>query len=246
MAFSRDVVAGNTPPTISVNEGWWGKEDRPVPTETVANAEVAKLQSRDTSITKASPEAEIISITRTCIMPLALAHPLLMAPYLSLAAAYTLLAARVHTWKWDAPIKPLMTWLRASLYAVCPGIKSLPLLDLAYHITVSRKKLLIEMVPRTPSGTATPSLTYIIQIQPAAQAAPENKKDPAERWDLQAPYLYRLANVQGSEDLPDIWKTLAPLKRRRRSPPSKLHVERAHKLSDAKRHGLLTHWQSSS
>ena len=42
--FSRDIVAGNTPPTISVNEEWWEKEDLPVPTETVANAEVAKLQ----------------------------------------------------------------------------------------------------------------------------------------------------------------------------------------------------------
>ena len=139
LAFSRDIVAGNTPPTIAVNEEWWEKEELPFPTETVANSEVAKLQPQDTSIPEVSPGAATISLTRACITPLALAHPLLTTPYLSPAAAYTLLAARVHAWKWDTPLKPLMTWLRASLYAACLGVTSPPLLKLADHITVSRK-----------------------------------------------------------------------------------------------------------
>ena len=126
MDFSRDIVAVNTPPTISVNEEWWEKEDLAVPTETVANSEFAKLQPQDTSIPEASPGAATISLPRACITPLALAHPLLTAPYLSPAAAYALLATRVHAWKWDAPLKPLMTWFRASLHAACPGVKSPP------------------------------------------------------------------------------------------------------------------------
>ena len=97
--FSRDIVVGNTPPTISVNEELWEKEDLPVPTEAVANTEVAKLQPHDTCIPEASPEAATISITQAYITPLSLARPLLTAPYLSPAAAYTLLAARVHAWK---------------------------------------------------------------------------------------------------------------------------------------------------
>ena len=67
------------------------------------------------------------------------------------------------------------------------------------------------MVPRTPSGTDASPPTYIIQNQLAAQAAPAKKKDLEERWDLQAPYLYRLADAQGPEHLTKIWKTLAPL-----------------------------------
>ena len=75
------------------------KNDLPVPTKPVANAEVAKLQPRDTSIPEASPRAATISLPRAFITPLALAHPLLTAPYLSPAAAYNLLAARVQAWK---------------------------------------------------------------------------------------------------------------------------------------------------
>ena len=104
-----------------------------------------------------------------------------------------------------------MTWLRASLYKTCPVVTSLPPLDMANHITVTRQTLQIQMFPRTPIGPAAPTPTYIIQNQPAVQAAPAKKKYPAERWDLQAPSLYRLTDIQGPEYLPKIWKTLAPL-----------------------------------
>ena len=98
VAFSRDIVAGNTPPIISIDEEWWDQEDRPVPTEPKADAEVSKLQPGGTSIPEAAPGAETTCLTRAFITPLALAHPLLTAPHLSPAAAYTLLAARVHAW----------------------------------------------------------------------------------------------------------------------------------------------------
>ena len=48
--FSIDIVAGNTPPTIAVNEELWDKDELPVPTETVADHEFAKLQPQDMSI----------------------------------------------------------------------------------------------------------------------------------------------------------------------------------------------------
>ena len=152
MAFSRDIVAGtHLPPSPSTKNGG-KKEELPFPTETVANSEVAKLQPQDTSIPEASPGVATISLPRACITPLALTHPLLTAPYLSPAAAYALLAARVHAWKWDAPLKPLITWLRSSLYAACPGVTSLSPLELNDHITVGRQKLIRAMVPCTPQA----------------------------------------------------------------------------------------------
>ena len=176
VAFSRDIVAGNTPPTIAVNEECWDKDELPVPTETVAYHEVAKLQPQDTSIPKASLGESTISLSRACIAPLTLAHPLLTALYLSPAAAYALLAAKVHAKKWDTPLKPLMTWLRSSLYAARPGVTSLPLLELADHITVGRQNLQKAMVPSNSSSSAAPAPTYKIQSQPAPQAAPAKDK----------------------------------------------------------------------
>ena len=220
--LSRDIVAGNTPPTIAVDEEWWDKDELPVPTEAVADHEVAKLRPQEASIPKASPGASTISLARACIAPLTLAHPLLKAPYLSPAAAYSLLAAKVHSEKWDVLLKPLMTWLRASLYAARPGVTSLPPLELADHITVGRQNMQKAMVPSNPSSPAAPAPTYIIKSQPALQAAPAKKKEPAERWDLLATYLYRLADVQGPDDLPNIWKTLAPLSKEKARPAFKM------------------------
>ena len=64
VAFSRDIVAGNTPPTISIYEEWWDQEDRPVPTEPKADAKVSKLQPEDTSIPEAAPGAETTRLLR--------------------------------------------------------------------------------------------------------------------------------------------------------------------------------------
>ena len=65
---------------------------------------------------------------------------------------------------------------------------------------------------RIPTGPATPAPTYIVQqAQQVAKAAPEKNKSPVERWDLQAASLYRLSDVQGPEELPEIWQTLPPL-----------------------------------
>ena len=82
VVFSRDVVAGNTPPTIAINEEWWDKDELPVPTETAADHKVAKLRPQETSIPKVSPGASTISLSRACIAPLTLAQPLLKATYL--------------------------------------------------------------------------------------------------------------------------------------------------------------------
>ena len=74
-------------------------------------------------------------------------------------------------------------------------------------------------MPRTRAQPATPAPTCIFQqAQPVAQATPAKKKNPAERWDLQYPSLYRLADVQVPEELPQIWQTLAPLTKEKAPP----------------------------
>ena len=149
--------------------------------ETAAN-EVRKLRPENHSFTEDVTGADRVSIQLAYIAPLVLIHLLLTAPYMSPAAAYTLLSAKTAAWNWDDPLAPLMKWLRASLYHPFPGVTSLPPLDMADHITVGQQTLQRKLVLRIPTGLATPALTYIVQqAQQVAQATPANKKSPAER-----------------------------------------------------------------
>ena len=205
VTFSRDIVAGDTPPTIAISDECWDREDRPVPSQQMAATEVSKLSPEYHSIPEEAAGAERVSIPLSCIAPLALIHTLLTAPYMSPAAAYTLLSERTAACNWDAPLAPLMRWLRASLYPTCSGVTFLPPLEMAYHITVGGQALKRQMVPRITAGPATPAPTYILhQAQQVSQAALAKKKIPAERWYLQAASLYRLVNVQRLEELPEI------------------------------------------
>ena len=115
VAFSCNIVSGDTPPTIAINDEWWDREDRPVPSKQTAATEVSKLRPEDLSIPEEGTGSERESIPLACIAPLALIHPLLPAPYMSPAAAYTLLSAIITAWNWDASLAPLMTLLWASL-----------------------------------------------------------------------------------------------------------------------------------
>ena len=87
-------MAGNTPPTIAISDEWWYLKDRPVPSQHTASTKVIKLRPEDHSIPEAAAGAERESIPLACIALLALTHLLLTNPYMSLAAAYTLLSAR--------------------------------------------------------------------------------------------------------------------------------------------------------
>ena len=51
VAFSRDIVAGDTPPTIAIDDDWWDLEDRPIPSQLMAASKINKLDQR----TPASP-----------------------------------------------------------------------------------------------------------------------------------------------------------------------------------------------
>ena len=87
-----------------------------MPSQYTAATKVSTLRTEDHSIPEEASGAERASIPLACVVPLALTHYLLTAPYISPAATYTLLSARTAAWNWDAPLAPLMRWIRASLY----------------------------------------------------------------------------------------------------------------------------------
>ena len=66
---------------------------------------------------------------------------------------------------------------------------------------------------------ASPANTDLHHPEPTGSpVSARQEKYPTERWDLQEPYLYRLDDIQGPEDLPNIWKTLDPLTKERARP----------------------------
>ena len=98
LALSRNIVAGDTPPTIPINPHWLDLEDHPIPSPHKIATEVAKLQPVDNIIPKKATVSDQARIPLACIVPLAFIYPLLTAPYLSPAAAYILLSARATAW----------------------------------------------------------------------------------------------------------------------------------------------------
>ena len=43
VAFSRNTVAGDTPPTIAIDDDWWNLEDSPIPLQLTAASEIKKI-----------------------------------------------------------------------------------------------------------------------------------------------------------------------------------------------------------
>ena len=138
VTFYRDIVEGETPPTIAISDEWWDLGDRTVPSQHTASTKVINIRLEYHIIPKATEGAERESILVACIAPLAFTHPLLTAPYTSTAVVYRLLSERNAAWNWDAQLAPLMIWIRASLYQTCPGVKYHPPLEMADQITVRR------------------------------------------------------------------------------------------------------------
>ena len=44
VAFSCHIVAGNTPPTITIDNEWWNLEDHPVPSQLTEASDISNIQ----------------------------------------------------------------------------------------------------------------------------------------------------------------------------------------------------------
>ena len=102
---------------------------------------------------------------------------------------------------------PFLTWLQAALLPSFPSATSLPLLELAYHVKVSRKLLLQTIVLTAEVVDPRGAPTIIMQAHQCTHHSPEKKKDatPAECWDLQQIVPTRLCRVQTVQYLPKSW-----------------------------------------
>ena len=52
-AFSRNIVAGNTPPNIAIDDEWWNLEDHLMPPQLTAASKINKIRPEDTGILQA-------------------------------------------------------------------------------------------------------------------------------------------------------------------------------------------------
>ena len=63
IAFSSNIVAGNTPPTIAIDDEWWNLEDHPVPSQLTAAYKINKIRPEDTVIPQEVTGSETARIT---------------------------------------------------------------------------------------------------------------------------------------------------------------------------------------
>ena len=145
-------------PDDGFSDDGWDRKYRPVISHQTAATKVSKLRPEDHNIPEEVIGAERASMPLACIAPLAIIHSLLTAPYMSPAAAYTLLSAITATWNWDASLAQLIRWIRASLYPTCTVVTSLPPLDMSDHITVGQQALHQKLVLRINVGHTSPNL----------------------------------------------------------------------------------------
>ena len=98
-----------------------------------------------------------------------------------------------------------MTWLRVSLFKACASTNYLPPLKMADNIIFVQHHLQRQLVRIPTTSYAAPTSPYIVhQEQQAFLSSSVKNKALVERWYLQAVAICRLANVSGTETLPEI------------------------------------------
>ena len=114
-------------------------------------------------------------------------------------------------------MSPFLTWIHAELPYFFPATTAIPLLEVENYITVRRKRLILQMVPKKTLVTTrgAPKITMIVPQR--TQKMQGNNKDitPEELWEIQQIALSRMFNIQAIKDLPKIRNNMALLKKKK-------------------------------
>ena len=101
-------------------------------------------------------------ISLVSLKPLQFIHPLLSFPFIPPTSAYTLVSTWAGYLQWEGRMEPLMTWLRDTLMPSFPAVESLTPLDMECHVTIGKKWLLQQVVPKRVYNMAEWVKTIIV------------------------------------------------------------------------------------
>ena len=134
---------------------------------------------------------------------------------MSPTASYAFIDAREAALNLTKAVQQLLIWIQGCLVEVATCIASLVAIDLEYLLTRGRRKTLLDLVPESLLFHPE-NITYVIQAAPRVymHLAPSKKVFiSSERWELQKISLYGLCNLISLYSLPNISRTLVPLKK---------------------------------
>ena len=177
VAFSRDMVEGTFPPTITINPTWWYMSSQLVISAATAAQSLANCTPAATEIPALTTANYRAHLPLAVIAPLQFVKPLLSAPYLSPTAVYTFLTAHAAEMRWEEKMELLIPYLLATLLPSFLSATALLLLKLADHVTVSRKRLLQMMLPMATPVVSEGAPTIIMQAPQLMQQPQDKNKD---------------------------------------------------------------------
>ena len=224
-AFTGDSYDASCPPSIHFDQCWFRRQHAAAPTHAEFTA-AQKAKPLDPIVTTRTTKTA--SLCQVVLLPTAFL-PFLIGVDLSPTAAWPILRKAADRTRQTAKLKSLWSWLCAVAEEVNTDLR----LDVFLHTNggkafhTQRQQIATQLLPQqtaapvppTPSANTSSSdtskalLLIAKTLASSKQKAAPQPKSPESRWPHQLPMLLKLCNVTQWQDLPDIWLSLADLKR---------------------------------
>ena len=224
-AFTGDSYGASCPPSIHFDPCWFRREHSAAPTQSEFTA-AQKAKPLDPIVTTRTTKTA--SLCQVVLLPTAYL-PFLIGVDLSPTAAWPILRKAAENTRQTAKLKSLWSWLCAVAEEVNTDLR----LDVFMHTNggqafhTQRQQIATQLLPQqiaaqvppipsanTSSSDTSKALLLIAKTLAASkQKAAPQPKSPESRWPHQLPMLLKLCNVTQWQDLPDIWLSLADVKR---------------------------------
>ena len=126
--------------------------------------------------------------------------------------------AKANTVGMTQRVSPFLDWLRATTVEPQQGIAALTRVDLVNSTMAQRQGIRTSLVPPPPPPLHHPSHNiplhqpFHLQAPAPPPAHARQGVAPAERWGTDLRSLLLICNAITAVQLPEIWRTVAPLK----------------------------------
>ena len=165
-----------------------------------------------------TPRLYRVSVPRVSLAPLSLVHPLMVSPFLAPETMWHMMHAKAGTIGMTQRVAPFLYWLRAAKIDPQQGIAALTRVDLADATLAKRQGIKTSLAPLPPPPQPPSQIIPLqqpFQMQaPAPPPAPTSQVvTPTERWRIYLRSLLRVFNTSTAAQLPDISRTVVPLKK---------------------------------
>ena len=220
IAFARDIRLGLFPAIVVVKLEWItpGKVNPPQAVD--MDYLMARLAPGHPRLPPDTPRPDRVSVTWVSLVPLYLVHPLIFSPFLVPATVWHMMHTKYDVMGMTQRVAPFLYWLRAATVEPQQGIAALTSVDLADATLAQRQGIRTSLAPPPPPPQPPIQILPLqnplqIQAPPPPPAPTREAVMPTERWGADLRSLLQVCNSSTAAQLPEIWRTVEPLKKDR-------------------------------